>query len=387
MNQFMISSLKIEKWPLFVLAVLLLTGCSKTPDNNNNAERSVPALKEVFEDAFVIGAALNQWQITGDDVIGVELTTTHYNTITPENIMKWELIHPEPGVYNFDLPDQFVQFGEDNDMFIIGHTLVWHSQVPSWVFEDEDGNSLDRDALLERMRSHIHTVVGRFKGRVHGWDVVNEALNEDGSLRQTPWLEIIGEDYLLKAFEYAHEADPDAELYYNDYSLENPAKLEGAVELVRNLLDQGAPITGVGTQGHFSLDWPSLELVEATITAFAELGMDVMVTELDIDVLPPAMDYMGADVSMNVELNDELNPWPEELPDSVHQALANRYADLFSVYHRHRDSITRITFWGVRDSDSWKNNWPVQGRTNYPLLFDSDGKPKPAFHAVVNQFR
>jgi len=383
----LISDSKIEKWPLFLLAVLLLTGCSYRPDKNENADLSLPALKEVFEDAFVIGAALNNSHITGEDVIGVSLVTTHYNTITPENVMKWEHINPEPGVYNFDLPDQFVQFGEENEMFMIGHTLVWHSQVPQWVFEDQSGNSLDRDALLERMRSHIHTVVGRYKGRIHAWDVVNEALNADGTLRQSRWLEIIGEDYLRKAFEYAHEADPDAELYYNDYSLENPAKREGAVELVQNLLDQGATITGVGTQGHFSLDWPSLEEAEATIVAFAELGVDVMVTELDIDVLPPAMDYLGADVSMNVELRDELNPWPEVLPDSVHQALAGRYADLFSIYHRHRQSISRITFWGVRDSDSWKNDWPVRGRTNYPLLFDRDGKPKPAFHDVVCRFQ
>ena len=381
MHQLNISQPKLYGWISILLAALLWTGCNQTENPANNGE--VPALKEVFEDAFVIGAALNSAQITGVDERGVEIVTTHYNTITPENITKWEHIHPEPGVYNFDLPDQFVQFGEENGMFMVGHTLVWHSQVPGWVFEDDNGNPLDRDALLERMRDHIHTVVGRYKGRIHGWDVVNEALNEDGSLRQTLWLEIIGEDYLVKAFEYAHEADPDAELYYNDYSLENPAKREGAVRLLQNLMEQGAPVTGVGTQGHFSLNWPSLEEAEATVTAFAALGLDVMVTELDIDVLPPAMDYMGADVSMNVELREELNPWPEALPDSIQQALAQRYADLFDLYYRHRDSVTRITFWGVSDGDSWKNNWPVQGRTNYPLLFDRNWEPKPAFYAVI----
>lgn len=383
MRQFKIDRLTMEKWFPFLLAGLLWAGCNQTPDNNEDEELTVPALKEVFDGAFVIGSALNRTQITGRDDVGVELAATHYNTITPENILKWEQVHPEPDEYNFDLPDQFVQFGEENGMFIVGHTLIWHNQTPGWVFLDEEGNPIDREGLLERMRAHIHTVVGRYKGRIHGWDVVNEALNENGSLRETPWMEIIGEDYIAKAFEFAHEADPDAELYYNDYSLENPAKREGAVQLLRNLQERGVPVTGVGTQGHFSLDWPSIEDAEATVIAFADLGLDVMVTEFDIDVLPAVMDPVGADISIDVELREELNPWPEALPDSVQQALAQRYADLFGLYYRHRGAIARMTFWGVHDSDSWKNNWPVGGRTNYPLLFDREGNPKPAFHAVA----
>ncbi len=368
---------------LFLICMpLLWVACDTTPPDEDITH---PTLQEAFEDAFLMGTALNASQIYGEDTRGVALVKDQFNAITPENITKWELIHPEPGQYDFDAADAFVAFGEENDMFMIGHTLVWHSQTPDWVFENEQGDPLSREELLERMRDHIHTVVGRYEGRIHAWDVVNEALNEDGSLRESPWYNIIGEDYLIKAFEYAREADPSAELYYNDYSLENPEKRAGAVRLVEYLQEHDAPVTGIGTQGHFSLDWPELDEVEQTVIDFAELGIDVMVTEVDIDVLPPAMDYMGADVNIEVDLREELNPWPDGLPPEKQQQLADRYADIFEIYLRHRDDITRVTFWGVTDGDSWKNNWPVRGRTNYPLVFDREWQPKPAFYAIVDK--
>jgi len=230
-------------------------------------------------------------------------------------------------------------------------------------------------------------VVGRYKGRVNGWDVVNEALNDDGTLGQTPWLKIIGEEYIAKAFEFAHEADPKAELYYNDYSLENEAKRNGALELIKKLRAQGVPVTGVGLQGHYGMDWPSVDQLDATIAAFAKHGVKVMITELDVDVLPPAWQYHGADISRNAELQPKLNPYTNGLPDSVQQTLAKRYADLFGVFLKHRGALTRVTFWGVTDASSWLNNWPVRGRTNYPLLFDRDGRPKPAFDAVIKAAR
>jgi len=303
-----------------------------------------------------MGTALNEDQIFGRDEQGKALTKTHFNAITPENVMKWEQIHPEPEMYEFKAADRFVEFGEENDLFMVGHTLIWHSQVPDWVFEDEQGNQLSREALLRRMRNHIHTVVGRYAGRVDAWDVVNEALSDDGSYRESRWYTIIGQDYLIKAFQFAREADPDAELYYNDYSLELPEKRAGAVRLVEYLQQHDAPITGIGTQGHFNLKQPVLNEVEQTITDFANLGIDVMVTELDIDVLPSAMDNMGADVTASAELQDELNPYENGLPDSVQQQLAERYADLFKIYMDHQDAISRVTFWGVTDGDSWKNN-------------------------------
>ena len=340
-------------------------------------------LKDAFKDSFRIGAALNQAQFDERDTRGSALVKAQFNTISPENVLKWESIHPKPDTFSFEEPDRYVAFGEKTHMFIIGHTLVWHNQTPAWVFQDDHGAPLDREALLQRMREHIRTVVGRYKGRIGGWDVVNEALNKDGTLRPTPWLKIIGEDYIAKAFEFAHEADPKAELYYNDYSLENEPKRKGAIDLIKKLKAQGVQVTAVGLQGHDKMGWPTLEQQDATIAALSQLGVKVNITELDIDVLPAATRQPGADVSLSVEAQGKLNPYAAGLPDSVQQALAKRYADLFGVFVKYRGVITRVTFWGVTDGDSWLNNWPVKGRTAYPLLFDRNGQPKPAFHAVV----
>jgi endo-1,4-beta-xylanase len=361
-------------------ACLLASACAVAagPDTAEG-----PALKDVFRDAFLIGAALNADQFHERDARGAALVRRHFNATTPENVLKWEQVHPELGRYDFANADRYVEFGRANGMFIIGHTLVWHSQTPRWVFSDGAGRPVSRDTLLARMRDHIQTVVARYRGRIKGWDVVNEALNEDGTLRATPWLQIIGKDYLVKAFEFARAADPEAELYYNDYSLENAPKRIGAIELVRQLRAAGATVHGIGSQGHNRMDWPTVAQQDSTIAAFASLGLQVMITELDVDVLPPVGEYRGADISYRAELQDKLNPYRHALPESVQQALARRYAELFGVYLKHKDAISRVTFWGVSDADSWLNNWPVRGRTSYPLLFGRDGLPKPAFHAVV----
>lgn len=347
------------------------------------AAQAATSLKEAYKGDFLIGAAINEAQITGKDARGDAIVEAQFNSISPENALKWEHVHPLPGKYDFVIPDQYVAFGEKNGMFIVGHTLVWHNQVPDWVFHDDKGDLLARDALLARMRDHIHTVVGRYKGRIQSWDVVNEALNEDGSLRQSLWYKIIGEDYIAKAFEYAHEADPQVQLTYNDYSLENAAKRNGAIALVTKLQAEGVPIMSVGLQGHDGLDWPTVEQQDATIAAFAKLGVKVVISELDIDVLPKATKEQTADVTLNIAQNPALNPYPNGLPDSVQQQLAKRYADLFGVFLKHRDAVTRVTFWGVTDADSWRNDWPVKGRTAYPLLFDRAGQPKPAYEAVI----
>jgi endo-1,4-beta-xylanase len=351
------------------------------------AQTPAPALKDAFKGAFRIGAALNSGQFTERNITGAALVKRHFNAITPENVLKWERVHPEPDRYDFEAADAYVAFGEKNGMFIVGHTLVWHSQTPRWVFTDADGKPLTRDALLARMREHIFKVVGRYKGRVHGWDVVNEALNEDGTLRQSPWMRIIGPEYLAKAFEYAREADPAAELYYNDYSVENEAKRAGAVKLIRDLKVQGAKVAAIGLQGHNRMDWPTLEQQDATIRAFKELGIKVAITELDVDVLPRAIRAGTADVNSRVTADPKLNPYTDGLPEEIQRALAKRYSDLFGVYLRHKDVLNRVTFWGVTDRDSWLNGFPVRGRTNYPLLFDREYNPKPAFFAVVEVAR
>jgi endo-1,4-beta-xylanase len=343
-----------------------------------------PALKDVFTNHFLIGTAVTESQVAGQNARQTALIKKHFNAITPENLMKWEGIHPQPDRFNFAPADRFVEFGEKNGMFIIGHTLIWHEQTPAWVFEDGQGGPADRARLLTRMSNHIHTVVGRYKGRIKGWDVVNEALNEDGSLRSTPWLNIIGEDYLVKAFEFAHAADPAAELYYNDYSLENELKRNGAIALVKKLQAAGVKITAIGTQTHAKLNWPSPQLVDETLTAFGKLGVKVMIAELDIDVLPARSQNHSAEVSRREAADAQLNPYRLGLPAAVQQQLATRYGELFAVYVRHADKISRVTFWGVTDGDSWLNNWPVRGRTNHPLLFDRSGRTKPAFSNVVD---
>jgi endo-1,4-beta-xylanase len=363
------------------LASSVVAACGSSRPTANAAPEA-QTLKDAFANSFLVGAALNAAQFTGEDQRGVAIVKAQFNTVTPENILKWERVHPRLGEYDFVAPDQYVAFGERNGMFIVGHTLVWHQQTPRWVFEDAAGKAVSRDTLLARLRDHIRTVVGRYRGRVKGWDVVNEAVEEDGSLRKTPWLTIIGDDYLAKAFQFAREADPQAELYYNDYSVENAPKRDGVVALVRKLQAQGIRVSGVGLQGHNTLNWPTVAQQDSTIRAFAALGVKVMITELDIDVLPRATRSQGADVTVTATPAASLNPYTAGLPDSVQQALAKRYADLFGVYLKHR-AVTRVTFWGVADGDSWLNGWPVRGRTSYPLLFDRAGQPKPAFFAVI----
>ena len=348
------------------------------------AAHAPATLKQAFKGDFVIGAAINAAQISGQDQRGDALIESQFNSISPENVLKWEKIHPEPGRYDFGLADLYVEYGVEHHMFVVGHTLVWHSQVPVWVFQDENGNLLTRDALLARLKDHIDTVVGRYKGKIRSWDVVNEALNEDGTLRQSLWYKIIGPDYIEKAFQFAHEADPQAELFYNDYNLENEPKRSGAITLIKKQKPEGIPIAGVGIQGHDHLDWPTSEQEDATISAFAALGVKVAITELDISVLPNAGAQPSADVNLRIQQEAALNPYIKGLPGAVQQELSKRYSDLFRVYVKHRDTVERVTFWGVTDGDSWLNDWPVQGRTNYPLLFDRSGQPKPAYDAVLH---
>jgi endo-1,4-beta-xylanase len=361
------------------LAVALLTQCI----GGAASVRGASSLKEAFKGRFLIGVAVDSAQILERDTRGVGLVRAQFNSITAENALKWERVHPAPGRYEFGLSDRFVAFGEKNNMFVVGHTLIWHNQTPQWVFEDEGGKRVTREELLARMRDHIHTVLGRYKGRIKGWDVVNEAIVDDGSFKQSPWLEIIGEEYLVKAFQFAHEADPGAELYYNDFSVENIPKRRGVIRLIRMLRDAGVKVAGIGMQGHYLLEWPTAGQLDSTINEFAALGVNVMITELDVDLLPRASWGADAEISRRFAYKEDLNPYKDGLPDDQQQKLARRYAELFRVFVKNSEKINRVTFWGVEDGNSWLNNFPVEGRTNYPLLFDREGKPKQAFQAVL----
>jgi endo-1,4-beta-xylanase len=336
----------------------------------------VICLKNTFRDKFYIGVAINRNQANGRDKKGQDIISWQFNSISPENDLKWEKIHPERETYNFKPADDYVAMGIKNNIMVIGHTLVWHSQTPDWVFHDKSGQPLDREALLEVMRNHITTVVTRYKGKIHGWDVVNEAFNEDGSLRQSKWLTIIGEDYIEKAFEYAHEADPNAELYYNEYNLYKSEKRTGVLKLIDRLKAKNILITGIGEQGHYSLNNPAIGDIETMMKDFIKKGVVINFTELDINVLPDKDSDLTADISTKENYNIAFNPYSKGLPDKVLESLANRYHDLFKLFVKYSDNISRITFWGLTDGDSWLNNWPMAGRTNYPLLFDRDYQPK-----------
>jgi endo-1,4-beta-xylanase len=363
---------RLERWIVCICAIMLAPSL-----------RGQVALKTAFKDEFPIGVAVNDAQVDGRDKRGASITREEFNSISPENMMKWERIHPSPGDYSFGMTDRYVAFGEANHMLIVGHTLVWHNQTPEWVFHNDKGDLVDRDTLLKRMHDHIRTVVGSYRGRIQSWDVVNEVLDESGAMRQSMWLRIIGEDYIAKAFEYAHEADPAAQLTYNEYSLDtNERKRAGAIALIKKLKSQGVPITAIGLQCHDSLSSPTPQQEAATIAAFQQLGVKVNISELDVDVLPHATSSQTADVSFSVNADKKLNPYVDGLPAPTQQALADRYADLFRVFTKYHESIARVTFWGVTDRDSWLNNWPVRGRTSYPTLFDRDGNPKPALAAI-----
>ena len=353
--------------------LLTMTACNST----NEIPATKPALKTLLS-PFLVGAAVNQQQVDGSLPQDAALLQQHFNAVTPENMMKWEAIHPAPETYHFAPADALIEFANTHSMAVTGHTLIWHSQAPDWIFENDDGSTVSRTTLLQRMQSHIATVAGRYKNTIKGWDVVNEALNEDGTLRASKWQQIVGDDYIAEAFKMAAQAAPDAELYYNDYNLFAPDKRAGAVRLIKSLQAQGIRIDGIGMQGHYTLTHPALQEVEASIEAFAALGIKVMITELDVSVIPfPGEPEDGAEVSLNVAMDESLNPYPDTLPAAINQQLAARYQDLFAVFRRHQNSLSRITFWGVHDAQSWRNNWPVKGRTDYPLLIDKNRQLKP----------
>ena len=341
-------------------------------------------LKDVFKDDFLIGTALGGRGLAEGTSPLLELVAREFNAITATNMMKWGPIEPREGEWQWDLPDRFVAYGERHGMRIVGHTLVWHSQVPSWLFVDEQRQPISKARLLTRLDTHVRTLVARYKGRVHVWDVVNEAIDEDEKgWRQSPWLTIIGPEFMERAFRVAHEADPQATLLYNDYNEHNPGRRAFLVKVIEDYRTRGVPIHGVGFQGHVGLEYPDLAEYEKSLEAMARLGLPVHITELDVDVLPRASGYTGAEISTNFELSEKLNPWKAGLPPEIDARLTARYRQLFELFLKHRATIARVTTWGTFDGESWKNNFPVRGRTNYPLLFDREMKPKAAHAGLV----
>ena len=372
--------MKITHVILTLFASMLVVSCGNGKQATITEE---PALKDVFGDKFLVGVAVNVRQSSEVDTASVKIIKKHFNSIVAEDCMKSANIHPEEDRYNFEQADQFVKFGQENNMAIIGHCLIWHSQLAPWFCVDQKGNNVSAEVLKQRMKDHITTIVTRYKGKIKGWDVVNEAIEEDGSYRKTKFYEILGEEYIPLAFQYAHEADPDAELYYNDYGMNVPERRDAVVKLVNSLKAKGLRIDAVGMQGHMGMDYPTIEDFEASMLAFAGTGVKVMITEWDMSALPTVK--RSANISDTVTFRKAMNPYPEALPDSVSAVWNAHMKAFFNLFLKHADIVERVTAWGVSDGDSWKNNFPVRGRKEYPLLFDRNYEMKPFLKELINE--
>ncbi|MDB5328601.1 MAG: family 10 endo-beta-xylanase [Phycisphaerales bacterium] len=345
------------------------------------AARSAPpdvTLQSAADGSFKIGAAITSAQLK--DPKTASLILSQFNAITPEFELFPQFVHPEPDRYTFERADAVVDFAVENHLPVTGHMLCWGQFTPAWMFQDAGGQPLSRDKALANLKAHIDAVVSHFKNRVHSWDVVNEAISDTPNeyLRDTPARRAIGDDYVQKAFEFARAADPTATLFYNDYNIEDPQKLPKVLRLLRSLKAAGVTVDAVGIQGHWLIDFPAPAVIDKALRALEAEHLPVLITELDIDPLPRRD---GADLANGDAKGAD--PYAAGLPAEVSRKLAMRYGEVFSVLKRHAKNVTSVTLWGVNDRQSWLNDFPVKGRTNYPLLFDRDLRPKEAFNAVL----
>lgn len=353
--------------------IFLITASLLTAVTTYAQQASTPGkgLKDYYKNFFPVGVAITPAHLR--DSAQRSFILTHFNSLTAENVMKMEPIHPEENRYNWQGADAIVNFAVENGLKVRGHTLCWHNQAPKWMFYDADGKLVSKEILLDRLRKHIHEVVGRYKGKVYAWDVVNEAVSDkpDEFLRNSLWYQICGEEFIAKAFIYAHEADPDAVLFYNDYNTEDPGKSARVYRLLKSLLDAKVPVHAVGLQGHWSVRHPSRESLVAAIERYASLGIKIQVTELDVSIYT---DDKKPDTPPN-----QSNYTTEREAQQTAQ-----YDMLFQTFRKYRDVITGVTFWNLSDRSSWLDNFPVRGRKNYPLLFDENLQPKKAYQKVID---
>ena len=367
------------------LSLLLLAGSLSV-----NAAQD-QALKNTFTDSFKMGVAVNQDIVTGKNAAAQSIIAKQFNTVTLENAMKAEVIYPQKGKVDFSGADAFIDFAKQNNMFTVAHTLVWHNQTPDWFFTNSKNEPNTPAQQLEQMRKHIELVAGRYKNKVDAWDVVNEVIADDGSYRPTVWVNRVGDgDTMVKAaFKYAQQYSPNTELYYNDFNAWRPEKRDGIIRMIKMLQKEGIRIDGIGIQAHWGLNFPKMQYIEQAIDAYAALGIKVMITELDIDVLPltkegqiTGTDMMKPQFQLE-EFETYLDPYKNGLPSGVEAQLNARYKALFELFYAKRDKIDRVTFWGLHDGMSWKNDYPIPNRTNYPLLWDRNLNPKPVIKTIA----
>ncbi|MEM5512021.1 endo-1,4-beta-xylanase [Pseudoalteromonas sp. AS84] len=367
------------------LSLLLLAGSLSV-----NAAQD-QALKNTFADSFKMGVAVNQDIVTGKNAAAQSIIAKQFNTVTLENAMKAEVIYPQQGKVDFSGADAFIDFAKQNNMFTVAHTLVWHNQTPDWFFTNSKNEPNTPAQQLEQMRKHIELVAGRYKNKVDAWDVVNEVIADDGSYRPTVWVNRVGDgDTMVKAaFKYAQQYSPSTELYYNDFNAWRPEKRDGIIRMIKMLQKEGIRIDGIGIQAHWGLNFPKMQYIEQAIDAYAALGIKVMITELDIDVLPltkegqiTGTDMMKPQFQLE-EFETYLDPYKNGLPSDVEAQLNARYKALFELFYAKRDKIDRVTFWGLHDGMSWKNDYPIPNRTNYPLLWDRNLNPKSVIKTIT----
>jgi len=361
----------MNKYTLKTFILLAVVSTTFIAAKINKQEKS-KGLKDYYQKYFPIGVAVRPSDVKKSDESGLILK--EFSSITAENAMKMGPIHPIENRFFWADADSIVDFGVRNKIKVRGHTLCWHNQTPKWMFIDSVEQQVSKEVLLQRLKTHIQTVVSRYKGKIYAWDVVNEAIADDTTfLRKTKWIEIIGEEFIEKAFRYAHEADPKAILFYNDYNTEIPAKRDKIYRLLKKLRDDGVPVHGVGLQAHWSVSTPTREELEKSIQMFASLGLQVQFTELDISV------YSGR---QGGQLVPGQKPEMEKAvftPEMEQQQL-EKYKMVFDVFRKYRKNITGVTFWNLSDRYSWLDN---RGKKNYPLLFDTNLKPKKAYLEVV----
>ena len=356
----------------FFIGFSLLFLLVNTSTIKGQSVQQTKGLKDYYQNYFPIGVAVSPQSLKNADQVALILK--NFNSITPENAMKMGPIHPEEYRYDWKDADSIVAFAQLHGLKVRGHNLCWHEQTPDWIFVDMDKKLVTKEVLLQRLKSHIDSVVGRYKGKIYAWDVVNEAIDDDSTkfLRNSLWYQICGEDFILKAFEYAHAADPDAVLFYNDYNTERPEKRERVFKLLKKLIDQKIPVQAVGLQAHWSLFEPTQKELVATIERFASLGLKVQVTELDISVYP----WEKSKRDLRAGVSDKFTA-------DMQQKQAAQYGMAFKEFRKYKKVISGITFWNISDQYSWLDEYPVKGRKNYPLLFDQQLQPKKAYWEVV----
>ena len=370
--------MKKFKYITGIIVIYSVFCCAQKKQINTPVKES---LADHFEGLFYVGAALNEDTILDLDNKSKAIVSKEFNSISPENSLKWMFVHPEYNQFNFKVADDYVKYGIENNMYVVGHALIWHSQLSEFVSSIEDKNK-----FYQVVENHINKLVSRYKNKIDAWDVVNEAFNEDGTLRESVFFNNMGKNYIQEVFKLASQADPNADLIYNDYNLYKTEKRKAILKMVQGIKSKGVKISGIGVQAHWDLNSPSIKEIEQIILDISNIGCSVSFTELDISVLPSPWELAGAEVNQNFtqfEGDKRMNPYPKDLPEFLSIKLAKRYQDIFNLFVKHKDKISRVTFWGVSDKHSWLNDWPIKGRTNYPLLFDKNYQTKQAYKSLI----